>query len=48
MPILAVIGIDESGKRDVLGFTVGDCENQRAWEDLLDDLKDRGVKTVDL
>jgi transposase-like protein len=48
MPILAVIGIDESGKRDVLGFTVGDCENQRAWEDLLDDLKDRGVETVDL
>ncbi len=48
MPILAVIGIDETGKRDVLGFTVGDCENQRAWEDLLDDLRDRGVKTIDL
>lgn len=48
MPILAVVGIDESGKREVLGFTVGDCENQRAWEDLLDDLKDRGVKTIDL
>ena len=48
MPILAVIGIDETGKRDVLGFTVGDCENQRAWEDLLDDLEDRGVKNIDL
>lgn len=48
MPILAVIGIDETGKREVLGFTVGDCENQRAWEDLLDDLKNRGVQTIDL
>ena len=48
MPILAVIGIDDSGKREVLGFTVGDCENQQAWEDLLDDLKERGVETIDL
>jgi len=48
MPILAVVGIDDSGKRDVLGFIVGDCENQQAWEDLLDDLKERGVETIDL
>lgn len=48
MPILAVIGIEESGKREVLGFTVGDCENQQAWEDLLDNLKERGVETIDL
>jgi putative transposase len=48
MPILAVIGIDEEGKRDVLAFSVGECENQSAWEELLDHLKERGVKTVDL
>jgi len=48
MPILAVIGIDENGKREVLAFTVGERENQKAWEDLLEDLQDRGVQTVDL
>lgn len=48
MPILAVIGIDLEGKRDVLGFSTGDRENQQAWEALLTDLKDRGLATVDL
>lgn len=48
IPILAVIGIDETGKRDVLGFCSGDRENQQAWEALLDNLKERGLKQVDL
>ena len=30
MPILAVVGIAETGERDVLGFQVGDRENQQA------------------
>jgi transposase-like protein len=48
MPILAVVGIDEDGRRDVLTFTVGERENQKAWEDALEDLKSRGVETIDL
>lgn len=48
MPILAVIGITAAGEREVLAFTVGERENQDAWEDLLEQLKTRGVKTVDL
>jgi putative transposase len=48
MPILAVVGIAETGERDVLAFSVGDRENEQAWKDLLDDLKDRGVKAIDL
>jgi putative transposase len=48
MPILAVVGIDPDGQREVLAFTVGERENQTAWEDLLENLKDRGVKSVDL
>src|SRR6266487_2917298 len=48
MPILAVVGIAETGERDVLAFRVGDRENEQAWKDLLDDLKERGVKTIDL
>ena len=47
MPILAVVGITESGEREVLAFRVGDRENEQAWKDLLDDLKGRGVKTID-
>ncbi len=48
MPILAVIGINRAGEREVLGFSVGDKENQLAWEQLLDDLKRRGVQQVGL
>ena len=48
MPILAVVGIATTGEQDVLGFRVGDRENQQAWEDLLEDLKQRGVKEIGL
>lgn len=48
MPILAVIGIKRNGEREVLGFTVGECENQPAWEGLFVDLKERGVKSIGL
>jgi putative transposase len=48
MPVLAAVGIRWSGEREVLGFRVGDRENHLAWEDLLQDLIDRGVKQVDL
>ena len=48
MPILAVLGIDETRKRDVLAFTVGERENQHAWEDLLENLRSRGVQQIDL
>jgi len=48
MPILAVVGINEQGEREVLGFSVGDHENQLAWEALFDDLKQRGVKEIGL
>lgn len=48
MAILAVIGIGETGERDVLAFRVGDRENEQAWKDLLDELKERGVKAIDL
>lgn len=47
-PILAVVGINLAGEREVLGFSVGDRENQNAWEQLFDDLKRRGVQQVDL
>jgi len=48
MPVLAVVGVTLAGERDVLGFSVGDRENQSAWEALFADLKARGVVKVDL
>jgi hypothetical protein len=33
MPILAVVGIAETGEREVLAFSVGDRENEQAWKD---------------
>src|SRR6266700_2238963 len=38
MPILAVVGIAESGEREVLAFGIGDRENEQAWKDRLDNL----------
>lgn len=48
MPILVVIGIKPDGMREVLGFGVGERENQRAWEGVFEDLKARGVREVGL
>jgi putative transposase len=48
MPILALIGIGLDGQRQVIAFTTGERENQGAWENLLADIKERGVETVDL
>lgn len=48
MPVLALIGVDLEGNKEVLAFTVGERENQEAWEDLLDDVKNRGMQQVDL
>ena len=48
MPILAAIGITPEGEREVLACRVGERENQQAWEDLMDDLKERGVQQVEL
>lgn len=48
MAVLAVVGINLAGEREVLGFTTGDRENQAAWEDLLEQFKQRGLAQVDL
>jgi transposase-like protein len=47
-PILALIGITPEGRREVIAFTVGERENQLAWEGLFDDVKSRGVREIGL
>ena len=48
MPILALIGITVEGVREVIAFTTGERENQGAWENLLAEIKARGVEAIDL
>ncbi|MCR4405943.1 MAG: transposase [Anaerolineae bacterium] len=48
MPILAIVGIRPDGQREVPAFTVGDRENQTAWEGLFEHSKQRGVKEIGL
>lgn len=48
MAVLAVVGINLAGEREVLGFTTGDRENEQAWADLLEQFKQRGLQQVDL
>jgi len=47
-PLLVAMGIDLTGQRSVLGFVIGDAESTAAWQNLLNDLKRRGLTTVDL
>ena len=41
--LLAALGIDENGQRHILGFMLGDRENQDSWGAFLDDLLSRGL-----
>jgi transposase-like protein len=47
-PVLALFGITPEGKREVIAMTIGQSESKNAWGNLLDDIKSRGVKHVDL
>lgn len=42
--LLAAIGLTSDGKRHVLGFLLGDRENQDSWSTLLKELLARGLK----
>lgn len=43
-----MVGINEQGYQDILGYTIGFSENQTLWEEALSDIKARGVDEVDL
>ncbi|WPP07504.1 IS256 family transposase [Limosilactobacillus fermentum] len=46
--LLVAIGIDPSGRREVLGFDIGDSESKAAWMDFFSELKQRGLTNVDM
>ncbi len=46
--ILTALGVDLDGSREVLAFRANTEESQDGWCCLLQDLRNRGVKTIDL
>ncbi len=44
--VLIVVGISESGHREILSVDVGDSENELEWERVFKSLKERGLKDV--
>jgi len=44
--VYSIIGINEDGKKDVLGFWISENEGSHFWLSILDELKNRGVKKV--
>ena len=43
---MLVLGIDISGKQDILSMSIVENESASAWSGVLDDLKSRGVKDI--
>ena len=44
--VLVVCGIDEEGRRDVLGYWLGDSESEASWGEAFRELKERGLQGV--
>ncbi len=47
-PLLVAVGVDEQGRKEVLGVSVAGAETADAWQNVVEDLKRRGVEQVDL
>ena len=47
-PLLVALGVDLEGQKSVIGLMIAGEESTDAWQNLFDDLKQRGVKRVDL
>lgn len=48
MAVLVICGIDEEGRRDVLGYWLGDSESESTWSEAFRSLKARGLGGVEL
>jgi len=46
--LLVALGVDDQDRRHVLGFLLGDRENQDSWEALIQDLLKRGLHVQNL
>ena len=48
MSMLNAHGVNENGSRETLGLWLGNSESEQSWSKLFKDLKERGLKGVDL
>jgi len=46
--VMIVVGINDEGYREVLGYYIGDSESGATWTEVFKDLKDRGLIGVEL
>jgi transposase-like protein len=46
--LLVATGISSEGRREILGFSIGDKESEASWSAFFRSLKDRGLSGVDL
>ncbi len=46
--VYLVVGITEDGYQEVLGYSIGFSENKELWQELLLDLKARGLESVNV
>jgi len=46
--VLVVTGFNESGRREILDWRVGDSESEETWGELFRDLRDRGLQGIQL
>jgi len=42
------LGLDEEGKKEILGFWIHPQESSTLWGEILEEFKERGVEEVDL
>ncbi len=47
-PMFIVAGVNEQGYREILGARIADSEDAMFWEDLFSELKERGLRGVEL
>ena len=45
---LLAVGINADGRREILGFQIGDSESEVSWKEFFTTLKNRGLSGVDL
>lgn len=46
--LYVALGLDEEGKKEILGFWIHPQESSTLWREALEELKERGVEEVDL
>ena len=46
--LYVALGLDEEGRKEILGFWIHPTESSTLWGEILEELKERGVEEVDL